>query len=121
MNMINGTENQDLNVRSAYLHVIGDAISSVGVILAAVVITFTGWTWLDPLMSAVIGMIIFTGSFRVLKSSLHILVEGVPEGIKLKDVNATLHENGRYPRGARSTCMEHLLREYCTQRTYLVG
>jgi cobalt-zinc-cadmium efflux system protein len=87
----NGTENQDLNVRSAYLHVIGDAISSVGVILAAVVITFTGWTWLDPLMSAVIGVIIFTGSFRVLKSSLHILVEGVPEGIKLKDVNATLH------------------------------
>lgn len=87
-----GTENEDLNVRSAYLHVIGDAISSIGVILAAIAIYFTEWTWLDPLMSVVIGIIIFVGSFRVLKSSLHILVEGVPEGIKLKEVAATLTE-----------------------------
>lgn len=77
---------KDLNVHSAYLHVIGDAISSVGVILAAVVIRFTGWPKIDPLMSAVIGLIILAGSFQVLRSSVHILVEGVPEGIDMKEV-----------------------------------
>ncbi len=77
---------RDLNVHSAYLHVIGDALSSAGVILAAVLIRLTGWTRLDPLMSAVIGLIILTGSFRVLRRSVHILVEGVPEGMGTKAV-----------------------------------
>lgn len=81
---------RDLNVHSAYLHVIGDAVSSIGVILAAILIRLTGWTRLDPLMSAVIGLIILAGSFRVLKSAIHILVEGVPEGLKTKDVLAAM-------------------------------
>ena len=79
-------EREDLNVRSAFLHVVGDAISSVGVILAAVVIWFTGWIWLDPLMSVLIGVLILVSSWRVLKSSLHILVEGVPEGLSLETI-----------------------------------
>lgn len=88
---IDAPNNRDLNVHSAYLHVIGDAISSVGVILAAIVIYFTNWFWLDPLMSVVIGIIIFVGSFRVLKSSLHILIEGVPEGINLKEITSAIN------------------------------
>jgi cobalt-zinc-cadmium efflux system protein len=87
-------EARDLNVHSAYLHVIGDAISSVGVILAAVLIYFTHWSWLDPLMSVIIGFIILFGSFRILKSSLHILVEGVPEGIDYKDVIQSIQSVG---------------------------
>ncbi len=83
-------EQQDLNVHSAYQHVIGDAISSVGVILAAILIYFTGWTWVDPLMSVVIGIIILTGSFRVLKASLHILNEGVPDGIRISEVKESI-------------------------------
>ncbi len=79
-------EAEDLNVRSAYLHVLGDAISSVGVIIAAALIWWTGWTWLDPLMSVFIGVLIVVSSWRVLKSSLHILVEGVPEHLSVEKI-----------------------------------
>jgi cobalt-zinc-cadmium efflux system protein len=75
---------EDVNVKSAFLHVLGDAVSSVGVILAALVIWRTGWQWIDPLTSVLIGVIILLSSGRVLKSSLHILVEGVPEGLSVK-------------------------------------
>lgn len=83
-------QENDLNIRSAYLHVIGDAISSVGVIIAAILLEFTDWYWLDPLMSAIIGVIIISGSYRVLRDSLHILVEGVPDGIKISEVKNTI-------------------------------
>ncbi len=81
---------EDLNVKSAFLHVLGDAVSSVGVIVAALIIWRTGWTLADPLMSVIIGLIIIASSWRVTKSSLHILVEGVPEGFHLADVAQTM-------------------------------
>jgi len=79
-------EKEDLNLHSAYLHVIGDAISSVGVILAAVVITLTGWEWTDALVSVLIGGLILFSSYRVIHSSLHILIEGVPVGMSVQGV-----------------------------------
>ena len=85
-----GTEREDLNVRSAYLHVVGDAISSVGVIVAAGIIWYTGWQWMDPLMSVLIGFLILFSSWRVLKSSLHILVEGVPEGLSMEKIGQSM-------------------------------
>jgi len=81
---------EDLNVRSAFLHVVGDAISSVGVIVAALILWRTGWTWVDPLMSALIGALILVSSLRVLKGSLHILVEGVPEGLSLDRIGQAM-------------------------------
>ncbi|HEX2979885.1 MAG TPA: cation diffusion facilitator family transporter [Anaerolineaceae bacterium] len=81
---------QDLNVRSAFLHVVGDAVSSLGVIVAAVLMALTGWLWIDPIMSIFIGLLILFSSARVLKSSLHILIEGVPEGIALEKVDETI-------------------------------
>lgn len=81
---------EDLNVRSAYLHVLGDALSSVGVIVAAALIWFTGETWFDPLMSMLIGVLIIVSSWRVLKSSLHILVEGVPEHLSLEEIGQSM-------------------------------
>jgi cobalt-zinc-cadmium efflux system protein len=83
-------EAEDLNVRSAYLHVLGDAVSSVGVIVAAGLIWWTGWTWLDPLMSVFIGILIVISSWRVLKSSLHILVEGVPEHLSIEKIGRSM-------------------------------
>ncbi len=83
-------EAEDLNVRSAYLHVLGDAISSVGVIVAAALIWWTGWTWLDPLMSVFIGILIVVSSWRVLKGSLHILVEGVPEHLSIEKISQSM-------------------------------
>lgn len=81
---------EDLNVRSAFLHVVGDAVSSVGVIIAAGIIWFTGWQWVDPLMSVFIGIIIIISSWRVLKSSLHILVEGVPEHLSIEKIGQSM-------------------------------
>lgn len=83
-------EREDLNVRSAFLHVVGDAVSSVGVIVAAGVIWYTGWAWVDPLMSVLIGILILFSSWRVLKSSLHILVEGVPEGLSVEKIGQSM-------------------------------
>lgn len=85
-------EREDLNVRSAFLHVVGDAVSSVGVIVAAGVIWYTGWAWVDPLMSVLIGILILFSSWRVLKSSLHILVEGVPEGLSVEKIGQSMTE-----------------------------
>jgi len=79
-------EKEDINLHSAYLHVIGDAISSVGVILAAVVITLTGWEAADPLVSVLIGGLILFSGYRVMRSSLHILIEGVPVGMSIQGV-----------------------------------
>jgi len=84
------TPRRNLNLHSAFLHVLGDTISSVGVIAAAILIRFTGANWLDPLISIFIGFIIIISAWRVLRSSLHILLEGVPEGMSVKDINARL-------------------------------
>jgi cobalt-zinc-cadmium efflux system protein len=83
---------KDLNLNSAFLHVLGDAISSVGVILAAILIKFTGLSWIDPLVSILIGCIILVSSYRVLRGALHILVEGVPEGLSTTKINQCICE-----------------------------
>ena len=85
-------EREDLNVRSAFLHVVGDAVSSVGVIVAAGIIWYTGWEWVDPLVSVLIGILILFSSWRVLRSALHILVEGVPEGLALDKIGQSMAE-----------------------------
>ena len=71
----------DLNVHSAFLHVLGDAAASVGVIIGGVVMYFTKWYLLDALISVGIGCVIFWGSWRVIRDSSHILLEGVPRGM----------------------------------------
>jgi cobalt-zinc-cadmium efflux system protein len=83
-------EREDLNVSSAFLHVVGDTVASVGVIVAAGIIWLTGWQWVDPLMSVLIGILIVFSSWRVLKSSLHILVEGVPEGLSVEKIGQSM-------------------------------
>jgi len=87
-----GNKKRNLNVQSAFLHVLGDAISSVGVIIAAIIIHFTKIEWIDPLISILIGVIIFISAFRVLRSALHILIEGVPEGLSIKEINSRMSE-----------------------------
>ncbi len=81
---------RNLNVQSAFLHVMGDLISSIGVIIAAILIRFTGAGWIDPLVSVLIGAIILVSAYRVTRKSLHILVEGVPEGMSVKKINASM-------------------------------
>ena len=76
----------DLNVKSAFLHVVGDAAASVGVIVGGVIMYFTGWYQLDALISAAIGLLIIAGAGRVLRDSTHILMEGTPRGLELSKV-----------------------------------
>lgn len=86
------SERKDLNLHSAFLHVLGDMISSVGVILAALLISWTGLQWIDPLTSVLIGVIISVSSVRVLRGSLHILIEGVPEDLSLEAIEKAIVE-----------------------------
>ena len=83
-------EREDLNIHSAFLHVLGDVVATLGVIIAAGMIWLTGWQWVDPLMSVFIGILILVSSWRVLKSSLHILVEGFPEGLSIEKVGQSM-------------------------------
>jgi cobalt-zinc-cadmium efflux system protein len=82
----------DLNVHSAFLHVIGDAAASVGVIIGGLVMYFTGWYVLDAVISVGIGAIIFWGAGRVLRESTHILLEGVPRGMSITGVTDAIRE-----------------------------
>jgi len=81
---------RDLNVYSAFLHVLGDALSSVGVIAAALIIAFTGAQWVDPVVSFLISGLLLVSSYRVLRSSLHILIEGVPEGLSVNEIKTEI-------------------------------
>ncbi len=81
---------RNLNVHSAYLHVLGDLISSVGVIVAALLIRLTGARWIDPFISILIGGIILVSAYRVLRRSLHILNEGVPDGLSMREIHQSI-------------------------------
>jgi cobalt-zinc-cadmium efflux system protein len=81
---------QNLNVRAALLHVMGDALGSVAAILAGGVIYFTGWTPIDPLLSLLIGGLILSSSVRLLKEALHGTLDGVPAHIDLDDLGRRL-------------------------------
>jgi cobalt-zinc-cadmium efflux system protein len=91
---LHGHAHDDLNVRSAFLHVLGDAMASVGVILGGIVMIFTQWYVLDALISMVIVAIISWGAFRVLREAVHILLEGVPRHI---DINVLVKKMRSVP------------------------
>ena len=92
MRVLGDHDHDDLNVRSAWLHVLGDMLSSVGVIAAGLIILLTGWMPADPLVSMLIGLVILTGAGRVLRQALHILLEGTPEGLSPGQVTRTMRE-----------------------------
>jgi cobalt-zinc-cadmium efflux system protein len=83
---LHGHAHDDLNVRSAFLHVLGDAAASVGVIAGAILMHYTGWYQADPIISIAIGLLILAGAGRVLREAVHILMEGVPRGMSVDQV-----------------------------------
>ena len=76
----------DLNTRAAFLHVLGDALASVGVIGAGIAILLTGQSWIDPLVSVLISLLILASSWRLLRETVHILAEGMPDGMTVMAV-----------------------------------
>jgi cobalt-zinc-cadmium efflux system protein len=83
---------QGLNIKAAWWHIVGDAISSLGVIGAGIVITFTGWYYADPLIAVIIGVIILVGAVRLVRESVDILLEAVPKQVAVEKVIRTLKE-----------------------------
>ena len=83
-------DHDDLNTRAAFLHVLGDALASVGVIGAGIAIYFTGQLWIDPLVSVLISVLILFSSGRLLKETVHILAEGIPDGMTASGVAETM-------------------------------
>jgi len=80
----------DLNIRSAYLHMAADAAVSLGVVLAGLVMLFTGWYWLDPTTSLVIVSVILFGTWGLLRESVHLALDAVPPNIEVADVSGYL-------------------------------
>lgn len=81
---------ESLNVKSAYIDAQADMIGSIGVIITAVLIEFTHWIFLDSIMALLIALWILPRTWSLLKESINILLEGVPDGIDLKDIHAKL-------------------------------
>lgn len=80
----------DMNIRGAYLHMAADAVVSLGVVAAGAVYLVTGWSWLDPVVSMVIALVIVAGTWGLFRQSLHLLFDGVPEHVDLPAVEAWL-------------------------------
>lgn len=85
-----GHEKNDLNMRAAFLHVLGDALGSVVVLIAGLALAFSGPAWIDPVASLVISGIILFGAARVVRGVVRVLGEGVPEGLSLAEIAATM-------------------------------
>ncbi|WP_247889960.1 cation diffusion facilitator family transporter [Azospirillum brasilense] len=84
--------NGNLNVRGAAVHVLGDLLGSVGAIAAALIILWTGWMPIDPILSVVVALLILRSAWRITKEAGHILLEGTPPGIDAASVGAALGE-----------------------------
>ena len=80
----------DLNLRGAFQHMFADALVSAGVVVAGAAILFTGWNWLDPLVSLVLAAVILYGTWGLLRESLDLALDAVPEGIDLNEVRTFL-------------------------------
>lgn len=85
-------EKDNLNVKSALLHVFGDLLGSVGAISAALLIMFFGWTWADPVASAFVAVLILISGYRVTRDAVHILMEGSPEQIDVRAMQDEIAE-----------------------------
>jgi cobalt-zinc-cadmium efflux system protein len=85
---LRGASRGDLNIRSAFMHFLGDALGSVAIIAGALVIRFTGWLRVDPILSIVIAVLIVWTAWDIIRESLNILLEGLPRGIRLQEVTS---------------------------------
>jgi len=91
--VLHGGNRENLNMRGAWLHVLGDLLGSVAAIVAAGVILLTGWAPIDPLLSIFVAVIILRSAWAIVKSSAHILLEGVPSNLDLNEIRNELQAN----------------------------
>jgi cobalt-zinc-cadmium efflux system protein len=87
-----GSHHHNLNLRGAFLHIVSDALGSVGAIAASVIMLYTGWYVADPVISMLIGLLILHSSWNLVKESFSVLMQAVPKGIRLEEVQQALEE-----------------------------
>jgi len=80
----------DINIRAAFIHMLGDAIGAGAIILGAIAIHYTSWTYIDPALSIALGLLIVYTAWDIIRESLNILLEGLPRGIQLTDVTKAM-------------------------------
>jgi cobalt-zinc-cadmium efflux system protein len=85
-------KDRDLNIRAAFVHMLGDAVSSVGIVAGAIAIHFTGLTLIDPVLSVLIGILIVWTAWDIIQESLNVLLEGLPRGMELNQVTGAMRE-----------------------------
>lgn len=79
-------KDKDLNIKSAYLHLMADAAVSAGLVIGGIIIHYTGWYWVDPALSIIVAVIILFSTWRLLVDSLRLSLDGVPENVAMDDV-----------------------------------
>jgi cobalt-zinc-cadmium efflux system protein len=84
------SSSRDINIRSAFIHQLGDTASTAAVIIGGAVMLFTGLAWIDPALSICIAFLILWSSFDIIRETLNILLEGTPRGIKLEDISGEI-------------------------------
>jgi cobalt-zinc-cadmium efflux system protein len=85
-------QRHDINIRSAFVHMLGDLLGSVGIVIGAIVIHYTGWQQVDPLLSIFIGVLIIWTAWDIVRESLNILLEGLPRGLELQSVISAMRQ-----------------------------
>ncbi|RYG73525.1 cation transporter [Lentibacillus lipolyticus] len=88
--LMRGDTEENLNLRAAFLHVLGDLLGSVGAIIAALLIMFFGLGWADPLASVIVAVLVLVSGWRVTKDAVHVLMEGTPKNVELDDIIQTI-------------------------------
>jgi len=92
MALILGKGHHDLNIKSAWLHVLGDTLSSISVIISGIIIYLTGWTYADPVAGMLVGIIILSGGVRVVKEAALVFLELVPKGFDVEEIAKRIAE-----------------------------
>ena len=91
--VLHGGDRENLNVRGAIMHVLGDMLGSVAAILAAGIILLTGWTPADPILSVLVSLLVLRAAWRIVAEAGHILLEGAPAGLDVRTIGPDLVEN----------------------------
>jgi cobalt-zinc-cadmium efflux system protein len=97
--LLQGADRENLNVRGAAIHVLGDLLGSVAALVAGAVIMLTGWTPIDPLLSVLVAAIIVRSGWYVVAASAHILLEGAPEELDTREIGPDLVANVKVVEG----------------------
>lgn len=90
MRLLSSASSESLNLKGAYLEVWSDMLGSLGVIIAALVIRFTGWSWVDTIVAVAIGIWVFPRTWQLLRESLGVLMEGVPDNLNIAEIESLI-------------------------------